>query len=119
MDEQKPRQLPRFDTKRKVKVLMPDAEDIDSCVIEDLHLKGMRVSFSKQLPQEKPVKMSFTVSDYYDPIKIEAKILWEKEDQGRYIYGLEFIKIADPDKERIYKYLATVHYDQYKDKWWK
>ena len=41
-----------------------------------------------------------------------------KEDQGRYVYGLSFSKIEDDDKDRIYQYINTNCYDQFKDKWW-
>jgi hypothetical protein len=117
MDER--RQLPRFSINRKVRVSLPQAEDINRCVIEDIHLKGMCVSFKRQLPTQGSLKMSFTIGEYFEPINIEAMIPWSKEDQGRYFYGLSFTQINDNDKDRIYKYLNAIHFDQFKDKWWR
>ena len=118
MDEN--RQLPRWEIKQEAKVWMPQTQDFSQCVIEDMHLKGMRVSFDKRLPRQDPLplRMSFAIGDNFAPIKIEARIPWEKEDQGRYVYGLSFSKIADDDKDRIYQYINTNCYDQFKDKWW-
>ena len=116
MDER--RQLPRWGVKKEAKVWMPQTQGFSQCVIEDMHLKGMRVSFNKQLPAQEPMRMSFAIGDNFDPIKIEAQIPWAKEDQGRYVYGLSFSKIAENDKDRIYQYITTNCYDQFKKNWW-
>ena len=114
----KKRKLPRFSTKKKVKVFIPQTEGLNRCVIEDIHLKGMCVSFKSKLPPQQFVKMSFSIGDLFEPICIEAQIIWEKENEGKYIYGLLYSKISDYDKDRIYKYLNAIHYDQFKSKWW-
>lgn len=97
---------------------MPQTQGFSQCIIEDMHLKGMRVSFDKRLPRQGEVSMSFIIGDNLDLIKIEVEIPWEREDQGRYVYGLSFSKIVDNDKERIYQYINTNCYDQFKKKWW-
>jgi len=116
MDER--RQLPRWEINKESKVWMPLIQGFSHCMIEDMHLKGMRVSFNKRLPQEQTVKMSFTIEDNFDFIKIEAQITWIKEDMGRYVYGISFNKIAEMDKDRIYQYINTNCYDQIKNNWW-
>jgi len=115
MDEQ--RQLPRWEIKKEAKVWIPLLQDF-SCMIEDMHLKGMCVSFNKRLPHEKTIRMSFAIGDDYDFIKIEAQIPWMKEKQDRYVYGLSFTKIDDNDKDKIYQYINANCYDQFKNKWW-
>ena len=117
MDER--RQLPRWEIKKEAKVWM-QGEPVNArqCVIEDMHLKGMCVSLNKQLPQERPVRMSFAIGDDFDPIKIEAEIPWAKENQDRYVYGLSFSRISDEGKGRIDQYINTNCYDQVKNKWW-
>ena len=117
MDER--RQLPRWEIKKEAKVWMPQMQEISHCIIEDMHLKGMRVSFDKRLPRQEPLRMSFAIGNNFIPIKIEARIPWEKEDQGRYVYGLSFSKINENDKDRIYRYINTHCYDQFKNKWWE
>jgi len=116
MDER--RQLPRWEIKKKAKVWMPLSQDPGQCIVEDMHLKGMCVSFDKRLPKEDVVKMSFALDGNLDSITIEAQIPWAKEDDGRFVYGLSFTKIADDDKERMYKYISTTCYDQFRKNWW-
>ena len=116
MDER--RQLPRWEIKKEAKVWLPQTQGFSLCIIEDMHLKGMCVTFSKRLDPQDPLKMSFAIGDNFDFIKVEAKIPWMKEEEDRFIYGLSFSKIADTDKERIYQYINANCYDQFKDKWW-
>ncbi len=116
MDER--RQLPRWEIKREAKVWIPLLQGFSHCMIEDMHLKGMCVSFAKQLPPEKNVRLSFTLGDNYDFIKVEAHVPWMKEEEGRFKYGLAFDKVEENDKDRIYQYISTNCYDQFKTKWW-
>jgi len=113
------RQLPRWEIKKEAKVWIPLLQGFNHCMVEDLHLKGMRMSFNKQLPHQNTVRMSFTIGeDNYDFIKIEAQIPWMKGKQDRYVYGLSFNKISDEDKDKISRYITTNCYDQLKNKWW-
>lgn len=116
MDER--RKLPRWEIKKQAKVWIPLNPAFSSCMIEDMHLKGMCVSFEKPLPHEKTLRMSFTMGEDYDFIKVEALIPWMKQKQERYVYGLAFSQINDEDKEKLYKYINTHCYDQFKSKWW-
>lgn len=116
MDER--RQLPRWEVKKEAKVWIPLMQGFSHCTIEDLHLKGMCVSFNKRLPQDKAVRMSFTLGDSFDFIKVEAEIPWAKEGNGRHVYGLSFTQIAEEDKDRIYQYIQSNCYDQVRNKWW-
>jgi hypothetical protein len=116
MDEH--RKLPRWQVKREAKVWLPGMQESSQCIIEDLNLKGMRASFDKRLPQERSVGMSLALEDKSDSIKLEVSLPWGKEDQGRYVYGMSFDKITDPDKDRIYQYISDHCSEQFKDKWW-
>ena len=49
MDER--RQLPRWEIKKEARVWMPQSQGFSHCIIEDMHLKGMCISFNKPLPQ--------------------------------------------------------------------
>ena len=114
MDER--RQLPRWEIKKDIKVWIPMTQGFGHCVLEDMHLKGMCVSFDKPMPVEKLSRISFELKNEF--IKIEATVPWKRENSGRYFYGLSFTQIADLDKEKIYQFINTSCYDQFKDKWW-
>src|SRR5216683_497657 len=116
MDER--RKLHRWEIKKAAKGWIPLIQGFSHCMVEEMHLKGMCISFDRRLPHEKTVRMSFTMGDDYDFIKVEAQIPWMKEKQDRYVYGLEFSQIGDEDKEKLYKYINTHCYDQFKSKWW-
>ena len=116
MDER--RQLPRWEINKAAKVWMTQTQGLSNCVVEDMHLKGMRISCDKQVFQQPVVSLSFSIGDNFESIKIEAQIPWAKEDQDRHVYGLSFTKIGDYDKEKIYQYISTNCSDQFKDKWW-
>ena len=112
------RQIPRWELKKEVKSWIPLLLGFDQCIIEDIHLKGMCVSFDKRLPYEKSIRLSFTLEENYDFIKVEAQIAWSRENNGRHIYGLSFSKVEDEDKDRIYHYINNNCYDQFKNRWW-
>jgi c-di-GMP-binding flagellar brake protein YcgR len=116
MDER--RQLPRWEIKKEAKAWIPLSQGFSHCFIEDMHLKGMCVSFSNRLPELKTIRMSFAIGDNPDFIQIEAQVPWVKEKQGRFVYGLSFTKIDDNDKDRLNQYIYSNCYDQMKDKWW-
>ena len=117
MDER--RQLPRWQVNRQVKVWLSQMQEFNQCIIEDINLKGMCASFDKQLPQERPVYMSLGLEDDSDIMQLEVNLSWSKEDQGRYVYGLSFIKIAEHDKNKIVHYINANCCYQFKKKWWE
>jgi hypothetical protein len=116
MDER--RQLPRWQVKREAKVWLPEVQEFSQCIIEDLNLKGMCVSFNKRLPQDRSVNMSLSFEGKYEFIKLEVNLPWIKEVHGRYVYGMSFNTIMDSDKDKVYKYITSHCSKQFKDKWW-
>jgi len=117
MDER--RQLPRWEIKKEATVWFPQTQVLGFCTVEDMHLKGMCLSSDTQLPPQEPLSVSFAIGDNYDFIKVEAKVPWSKEENGRYFYGLSFSKVDDPNKDRISNYIDANCYDQLKKKWWE
>jgi hypothetical protein len=116
MDER--RQLPRWEVKKEAKVWLPQMQEFRLCIIEDINLKGMCVSFNKQLPQEQPMPMSLGLEDGAELMKLEVDLPWAKEEQGRHVYGMFFSKIGEVDKDKIYQYINDHCSNQIKDKWW-
>ena len=113
MDER--RELPRWEIKKEAKVWMPLIQGFSHCMVEDLHLKGMCLSFNRCLPIDRPVKLSFSLENDFDFIKVEAQVSWMKESKDQFTYGLLFSKIDDPDKDKVSNYIITKCYDQFKD----
>jgi len=116
MDER--RKLPRWEVNKEVKVWIPMTQGFSHFVLEDIHLKGMRVSFNRKLPHEKTVRMSFDMDNNYEFIKVETQICWRVENEQRNCYGLSFSQINEEAKQKIDRYITANCYDQIKNKWW-
>ena len=112
------RLLPRWEIKKEAMVWMPQTQDFSFCMIENMHIKGMSISFHARLAQHRSINMSFALGDELDFINIEARILWIKQEHGRYVYGLTFIKIAEEDKKMMYHYINTNCYEQFRNVRW-
>jgi c-di-GMP-binding flagellar brake protein YcgR len=113
MDEH--RQLPRWEVNKDIQVWIPMTQGFGQGRVEDLHLKGMRISFAKRLPHQKAIKMAFALEANYDFIKVEAQIPWRKEDAPeKYVYGLSFTRIDDEAKKKISKYIDANCGNQFK-----
>ena len=116
MDER--RLLPRWQVNREAKVWLTQTQEFSQCIIEDINLKGMCASFNNRLPKEEPLNMSLALEDNSNPLRLEVNLPWVRETEGRYVYGMSFSKILDPDKDRIYEYINNHCSEQLKDKWW-
>jgi hypothetical protein len=112
------RQLPRWQVKRDAEVWLPQMQEFSHCIIEDLNLKGMRVSFNKRLPEDQNLKMSLSFEGKSEYMKLEVNLPWIKEDHGQYVYGMSFNNIMDSDRERVYQYIIRHCSQQLLDKWW-
>ena len=87
------RQTLRREIRKEAKVWMPHGPGVKHCIVEDMHLKGMRVSFNQRLLRQHAQKMSFAIRDNADFINAEGRVLWTREEQDRFVYGLEFNKM--------------------------
>jgi PilZ domain len=117
MDER--RQLPRWEIKKDAKVWMPQTQSFSHGVIENMHLKGMCLSFDRQVFQEQETVIYFTIGDNFDLIRVEARIPWESRDHDRHMYGLSFTQIRDDYKDKIDQYITANCYNQLQKKWWE
>jgi hypothetical protein len=91
MDER--RAILRREIRKEAKVWMPHGPGVKHCIVEDMNLRGMRVSFDRRLLRQHAQRMSFAIRDNSEFINTEAQILWTREERDRYIYGLAFNKM--------------------------
>ncbi|MDE2028757.1 MAG: PilZ domain-containing protein [Candidatus Omnitrophica bacterium] len=114
------RQLPRWEIKKSSRVWMPQVQSFSQGFIEDMHLKGMCISFEKPVFQQETVNIYFTIGeDNLDLIKVEAQVPWTKQEADRCVYGLFFSQIRDDYKDRISEYINTNCFDQIRNNWWQ
>jgi len=88
------------------------------CYLKDINYKGLQISLKPQLPHDTYLKIKLLLAGEFS-LDAEVWVVWQKTiDQVR-IYGLYFSRIADSDKEKIYRYLHKHHPGQIKQRWWE
>jgi len=102
------RSLIRWEIKKEAKVWLPVIQSSIKCMVENMSLIGMRVSFDEKLPPGDPLNMSFVLSDRYTQFKTEARIQWSQVCYDKYVYGLSFRNISDEDRGKIYWYIQLL-----------
>ena len=114
---QERRQLPRWQIGKQAKVKWGLAAELCSCSIEDMNLKGMRVSLPQRLPSEDSVKVQLVLTDSLQ-IEAEVQVAWVEEDEGRYVHGMSFNIVMDEDRDKVHRYISYYSFKQFQDRWW-
>jgi hypothetical protein len=116
MDER--RQLARWEIKEQAVVWIVQTQELRYGVVDNMHLKGMRLSLNKPLPLHQELSMSLTIGNELSFVNFEARIPWEKQSHGSHVYGLTFTNITDETKKMMYRYINTNCYEQFRNTRW-
>ncbi len=111
------RQIPRWQIGEKAKMKIREHEWERKCCIEDMNLKGIKISSKEPLPDAYVFDVLLDLKDDL-VLNIQAQVRWNKEIEGRYFYGMEFSRIKDDDKQEISQYLSRTCADQIRSHWW-
>ncbi len=111
------RQIPRWQIGERAKVTLKEHEWEGKCLLEDLNLKGFKISSKEKLPADTVFEINLDLKSYLILDAI-VKVCWKMEREGRYHYGMEFLRIKDQDKQDISQYLFKNHAEQVKNIWW-
>ncbi len=109
------RQTPRWHIHKAAQVKV-QGEFVD-CVVEDLNLKGLRLSLAQKLPANDRLHITLSFSESLG-LDMRVDVPWSQQYGSRYVYGLSFAIIADGDREKIYQYLSHHFPEQFQSKWW-
>ncbi|MFA6358369.1 MAG: PilZ domain-containing protein [Candidatus Omnitrophota bacterium] len=74
------------------------------CQIRDINCVGARITLNTKLPEDVALNISLRISENCT-IAAEIWIAWHKVVNGVNHYGFCFNKIADADKEKIYRFI--------------
>jgi c-di-GMP-binding flagellar brake protein YcgR len=69
---------------------------------------GMLVEVDRVLPQEGPVRLHFYLPGDPRPLQILAQVLRAEFSGAISKYGLRFVEVSDPDRERIGKFVHRI-----------
>ncbi len=103
---------------KAAKIWLPQTQEFIPCTVEDINLKGMRISSSEQLLQEDSFPISVMIEECLDFMKLDVSTSWHRPENGKHSYSIAFNRIMEKDKERLYSYLNENCFDQFKNKWW-
>ena len=112
------RELPRWKVMKQVNVTFQDSDRLSGCVLEDINLKGMCLSLTEKLPQDRVVKIGLELSSEVN-IEVYVQIPWIKKMVGHYTHGMAFNRIMDEDKDKLYQYINNHCSQQLKEQWWQ
>ncbi len=112
------RTCPRWQIQWKAKVRIGDKEDLTDCHINDINLKGLKLTLAEKLTLDSFVNLSLILSSDF-VLKIEVWVVWQRSIEGLNTYGLYFNKIRDADKERICHFVQTNFHEQISRQCWE
>jgi len=115
MDER--RVVPRWKIDQAARILVGRTLEFADGHIDDMSLKGLRLSLAKGLPQERVFRIAFSLTEGV-PIGADVRVVWHQDTGERHVYGLAFEMIGDEGREKIYAYLNGRFSRQFMAKWW-
>lgn len=111
------RRLPRWRINEPMKVQFHDRYEFSDGMVEDINMKGMCLSLPARLPQHRPVSLQLHLNKR-NRVLVSVDIPWVKEEEGRYLHGVEFKHVLEQDKEMIYQYISDRCMKQLEAGWW-
>jgi len=112
------RRCSRWQTQKKSCLRMEGSATDVPCIIHDINLRGAKISSTEKFAPDSLVKLKLILSHEFG-INVEAWVAWQKSVDGFHIYGLYFTKIADADKEKIYRFMRHNFPKEVDKHWWK
>lgn len=88
------------------------------CRVMDCSFRGIRVITDERLKTDAFYRFMLCLSSDC-AIDIEVWLVWHKTVAGANAYGFYFTRIADSDKEKIYKFMLQNFPRQVYNKWWQ
>ena len=89
---------------RKIKIRLEGTKKDTACIIHDLNLNGARVSLKKKLPQDRPLKITISLSEGA-AFEVEAWVAWHRQVMDRNVYGIYFNRMKDSDRAVINNFM--------------
>ena len=111
------RRINRWKVNRSCEVKIGGAQEFTSCTLKDVSLKGMQVALKMKLPKDTFLKLSLFCHEKCT-LDMEAWVVWQRPIMDGHSYGFYFSKIADSEKEKIYKFVRECYPRLMAQCWW-
>lgn len=112
------RKITRWGINKPVKIKLAGAEAFIDAQLQDINFKGIQLAFRPKFTKDSILRLKVFLTDDFI-LDIEVWVAWHRSIDGHNIYGMFFTKIADSDKERIYKFVFKHAPHEIHKKWWK
>ena len=98
------RKLLRWMVNREVGIKLEGQSREILCQIKDINFKGMQIALSHRLNVDSYIRFSLALS-YESSLNTRAWVAWQRQIDGRDIYGLYFNELNKEDEDKIYQFL--------------
>ena len=102
------RRAPRAQNSLRVKT--SQGENTVEGFTQDISITGMRLKLSKPINEHKPINLylflpSDDLAQYQnqDPLYLNGNVSWKRNEEGNYLYGVEFVNMDDGKCNKIKK----------------
>ena len=112
------RKLSRWRINKPAKIKLDGAVAFIDCLVKDINFKGVQIALPLRLKTDTYIKFNLKLSETFS-IECETWVAWHKQAGGHNIYGLLFTRLADKDKENIYKFVYQNIPGAISRDWWK
>lgn len=105
------RSIPRWEISAKAKIKWDEVLGFVECEVKNLNMKGFSVIAAGKIPQEcQQITVFFNENFFFT---VDVRIVWSHELENKSVYGMQFVKIRDDDKEKIYQMMQTNFPEQF------
>ncbi len=119
---QEKRRIIRWKVQRPMRFKLPDQEEEKIALLRDISFFGAQASLLESLRLQDKLNLVLEIPDEQDTISCEGKVVWQKaiEEEGKhhFICGLSFTKIADHDKDKIFRHIWQTSPEDLKHRWY-
>ncbi|MFH1457949.1 MAG: PilZ domain-containing protein [Candidatus Omnitrophota bacterium] len=108
----------RWPIHRLCGVKLRGAKSFASCKVQDFSLKGLQIITERKLPEDTAMKLSLFLHEKFT-LNIETYVAWHKAITEGDCYGLDFSRVKDVDKERIFRFVFENYPKLIARSWWR
>ncbi len=95
------RLIPRWKISAPAKIKWSKETEYSPCEVKDLNMRGCSLLLTRKIPEGCLAgNLYFNERFFFD---IEIAIVWQKEADNKYSYGIKFTRFRDADKEKLFK----------------
>ncbi|MFH1441869.1 MAG: PilZ domain-containing protein [Candidatus Omnitrophota bacterium] len=112
------RNFVRWQIDRQVSTKLEGAEKPLTLKVNDINLKGARISLRQRLPPDTTVRLNLPLSEGF-VLNVDAFIAWHRIVNEENMYGLSFSRIRDNDKEKLFQFVRQEFPREIERHWWQ